>query len=191
MSRHMDELCLGAKIALRSYFLQKYHSEGKIWVMDCFAGPEGTWNRLKEMFDIDRYWGIDLKSKPGRLMLDSARILKKAGWTENVVDLDAYGSPWKHWRNMLRTAKGPKTVFLTVGVMKKAGGGSNYEKEVKAPLGIPEDWTLPASLGSSLAAMSVSYAIHQATDLGWWIRDVKEAWPQAGARYLGVRIEPQ
>lgn len=191
MSLPKFDVYLGAKIKLREFFLTTYHTPGPCSVLDCFAGPEYVWGYLRAKYPWIRYWGVDLTPKKGRLAIDSLRILEQPGWDADIVDLDAYGSPWRHWEALLRTASGPKTVFLTIGVMKKAGGGSNYLSQVREWLGIPKNWQIPPSLGSSLADFSVDYGIFRFQHSPFKLVDLREAWPQAGARYLGLRLVPR
>src|SRR5438067_975429 len=105
-----------AKLALRRHFLRQLAAQGEaIQVLDCFQGEGVMWKTLRSEFPVAGYWGVDVKPKKGRLKIDSARILEQSGWTQNVVDLDAYGSPWKHFQNLIATCQHSVTVFLTIG----------------------------------------------------------------------------
>lgn len=42
-------------------------------------------------------------------------MLTQPGWQADILDLDTYGSPWKHYNAMLPNLSGPLTVFLTIG----------------------------------------------------------------------------
>lgn len=110
-----DNSNLQAKLDLWKYFLRKYGSAAPIRVLDCCQGSGVIWNRLAAEFSIESYWGVDLKPKAGRLKIRSERILAQAGWTENVIDIDTYGSPWKHWESLLPNVRQAVTVFLTIG----------------------------------------------------------------------------
>jgi hypothetical protein len=112
-----------AKLELRRYFLRKLvEADEPINVLDCFQGEGVLWNKLRSEFPVAGYWGVDVKPKKGRLKIDSARILEQPGWTQNVVDLDAYGSPWQHFLNLISTCRHSVTVFLTIGMVKIGGG---------------------------------------------------------------------
>lgn len=102
-----DNTNLPAKLDLRRRFLRKYHAEDPANVLDCCQGDGVIWKTLRREFTIAGYWGVDTKRKPGRLRLDSSRILAQAGWLQNVVDIDTYGSPWRHWLAMLPNVKRP------------------------------------------------------------------------------------
>ncbi len=107
-----DNAHLEDKLKIRHYFLDKYAKPG-FSVIDCCAGSGHIWNTLRSEYDC-KYWGIDVKQKNGRLKADSARILG-AGATADVVDIDTYGSPWKHWLNLLPNISNNTIVFLTIG----------------------------------------------------------------------------
>jgi hypothetical protein len=85
-----------AKLELRRYFLRKYHGDGLARVLDCCQGSGLLWGTLRQEFECESYWGLDLKRKPGRLSIDSSRVLAQPGWPQDVIDIDTYGSPWKH-----------------------------------------------------------------------------------------------
>lgn len=110
-----DNACPDVKLALRRYMLDRYHVGEPIRVLDCCQGSGVLWGTLQQEYDLAGYWGVDVKHKPGRLKLDSSRILARPGWRENVIDIDTYGSPWKHWTNLIKTIDHPTTVFLTIG----------------------------------------------------------------------------
>lgn len=108
-----------AKLALRRYFLRKYHAGERFSVLDCCQGSGLLWGELRREFSDCDYWGVDLKPKSGRLKIDSVRILAQPGWTQNVIDIDTYGSPFKHWAAMLPNVTRPLTVFLTFCVTNR------------------------------------------------------------------------
>lgn len=110
-----DNANLPAKLALRRHFLDKYHRDTPPRVMDCCAGSGVIWSSLRREYEVASYWAIDVKAKRGRMQLDSSRVLQLQGWQEDVIDVDAYGSPWQHWLNILQTVDHPVTVFLTIG----------------------------------------------------------------------------
>ncbi|HZU48538.1 MAG TPA: hypothetical protein VFA16_15010, partial [Mycobacterium sp.] len=86
---------LEAKLGLRRHFLRRYHMENKPMVLDCCQGDGIIWRKLRQEFECD-YWGVDVKPKRGRLSIDSVRILAQPGWPHDVLDIDTYGSPWRH-----------------------------------------------------------------------------------------------
>lgn len=112
MASKTDNAYLTDKLALRRKLINQYTSPG-FTVMDCCAGSGQIWGELRNEYEC-RYWGIDVKRKNGRLKAQSERILE-AGATADVIDVDTYGSPWKHWFALLPHLTGQTLVFLTVG----------------------------------------------------------------------------
>lgn len=189
MSTKTDNHNPAAKLALRRHFLRKYHRRTPPRVLDCFQGSGLLWLKLGNEFDLASYWGVDLKPKKGRLKIDSARILEQRGWEADVVDLDAYGSPWTHWRHLVRTFEGEAvTVFLTVGMVRMGGG--NFDRAVLDLTGCRfQRLSLPNSLGVRLSDHVLGSALGVARDSGLAAVEVQEAFPQGRARYLGVRLQ--
>lgn len=114
MPKKSDNANLPAKLDLRRHFLRKYHADGAARVMDCCAGSGRIWFQLRREFVIASYWAIDTKPKPGRLKVDSSRILAQPGLAENVIDIND-GRPWEKWGALLPNVAQPTTVFLTLG----------------------------------------------------------------------------
>jgi hypothetical protein len=180
-----DNSNLAAKLELRRHFLRKYHATGDAWVFDAFQAQGVIWTQLKNEFSLESYWGVDLLEKKGRLRVDSARVLAQRGWRENVIDLDAYGSPWKHWHNLLGTAGHSLTVFLTLGSLK------GLKKRVltrveKTMLGI--DFKLPPAISGKLSQITVDWMLAQAC-ARFAVVEALEARPCETARYFGLRLE--
>lgn len=179
---------LSAKLELRRYFLRRYHSSAPIRVFDACQGSGVLWRKLREEFKVETYWGVDLKKKGGRLQADSAEILA-AGLSENVVDVDAYGSPWAHWAAILKTTRLPRTVFFTIG---EFGIRQRPLSRAEASLlGIePIYRTMPERMKLRLARTSTERLISLAEVRGFRIVEAAEADRGVTARYIGVRIEP-
>ena len=179
-----DNSHLEVKLELRRYFLRKYQPTGAR-VFDAFQAGGVIWGKLKKEFALESYWGVDLLEKKGRIKIDSARILEQTGWRENVIDLDAYGSPWKHWMNLLRTAERPLTVFLTQGSNNGIQRRPITRLE-KAALGI--SFKIPPAIGQGLSEVVLDFMLAQA-----WRRfsivEAVEAGPSTTARYFGLRLE--
>lgn len=193
-SKKTDNQNLGAKLHLRRYFLDKYHQQIPASVMDCCQGNGVIWRVLRREYSLAQYWGMDLKAAPGRLLLDSARVLAQPGWTEDVIDVDTYGSPWEHWLSMLPHVNKPTTVFLTIGFVRMGGGGAMAGEAIKA-LGLGR-LKCPPSLTARLHDLSVEYCIDVARQKGLRLAEIIESLPTRGngfrnVRYLGVRLEPK
>jgi|GEM_PF-940119 len=190
MAKKTDNHDLKAKLDLRRYFLRKYHAEQPPDVLDCCQGGGLIWKRLREEFAVNSYWGVDLKPKKGRLKLDSVRILQQPGWPQNVVDVDTYGSPWKHWEAMIPNLSRPTTVFLTSSWVISAGF-QQFDRVAMRAVGI-HDSILRLAPKTVLAGIT-----RQATDWLLWvaseyatIKEAVEVVSDGNARYFGIRLEP-
>lgn len=184
---------LAAKLALRRYFLGRYHCGDDLpRVLDCCQGSGLVWAALGKEFDLAGYWGLDQKPKPGRLKLDSRRVLSQAGWPQNVIDIDTYGLPWKHWVAMLPNVSRPTTVFLTLG-QRVTGTVGNVDGESLASVGLAfRRLKLPKAFHVKLARLFPVYCLARAAEFGLKIIEAVEATTpgRKNARYFGVRLEP-
>ncbi len=183
-----DNHNLEAKLMLRRYFLEKYHADKKPNVLDCCMGAGILWKRLRLEYDLGCYLGLDIKRKKGRLKIDSARYLAAGGWSHDVIDIDTYGSPWKHWFEVLKNCRNNATVFLTIGLLRIGGGGA-MQTEAKKALGIYSIKQIPMSICGALHNVSFDYCIFSAIDFGWSIVEAVEATSDGNARYVGIRIK--
>jgi hypothetical protein len=190
INKKTDNSNMRAKLELRRYFLRKYHADGRARVLDCCQGSGLIWNTLRQEFDLDSYWGVDLKPKRGRLKIDSTRILSQPGWTQNVIDIDTYGSPWKHWTGMLPNVTQPTTVFLTVGQITKGKVGSVDNISLRAAGLVFPTLRLPAAFHVKLADIFPSYCLAISCDHDIIITEAVEAVSTGSARYFGVRLRP-
>jgi hypothetical protein len=189
-SKRTDNSFLRTKLELRRYFLRRYHAAGPTWVMDCCQGEGRIWDVLRREFAMSGYWGIDTKPKAGRLLLDSSRILAQPGWRENVIDVDTYGDPWKHWLGVCCNLDHPATVFLTVGYVPANGQGS-ISMAAKEALGLLGLKHLPNALVARVHDMATPYCLNKAR-ARLNIVELCEAEPHGRyARYIGVRLEPK
>lgn len=181
----MENSHLKAKLDLRRHFLGRYHSAGERSVFDAFQAKGLLWSILRKEFPLKSYWGVDLVEKKGRVKVDSARVLAQPGWKANIVDLDAYGSPWKHWLGVLENAPGSVTVFLTVGSRKGIQRRPLMKWEQQL-LGIP--FKLPRAIGANLVPRSLDWMLAKACDR-FEVIECLEALPFTTARYFGARLE--
>jgi hypothetical protein len=167
MPRHKkrDHTALSAKLAIRRHYLRRHHSEAPPHVLDCFAGSGTIWHILRTQFPVASYTAIDLKPQPPRLQIDAANYLAAAPHAD-IIDLDAYGSPWTCYRTI--TANRPATphtftVFLTSTVRGRRGNPGRLPTDYLAQLGlqslIP---TMPIGFHSQLHLHGLPYAIHSA-----------------------------
>ena len=189
-----DNQNLWPKIELRRYFLNRYHKRGAIRVLDCCQGNGVIWSILRDEFELDSYWGVDVKKKRGRLTIKSERILSQPGWLENVIDVDTYGSPWKHWEGIIRNLIGPTTVFLTIGSVtagRGGGAGTMLPREARRAIGFAT-LPVPPSLQARIWELSIPYCLDLANKNNVEIMEAREGIPHpAKVRYIGVRIRPK
>lgn len=175
------------KLALRRYFLDKYHADGSANVLDCCQGGGVMWSEIQKTHKIASYWGLDVKPKKGRLKLDSVRVLAQPGWPQDVIDVDTYGSPWKHWFAMLPNITRPTTVFLTIGATLFCGA---TDTSSLAAMGcVFKTLKLPTTFYGALSQIGVSYCLTRCCVFSIIITDAVEAVSTGNARYIGVRIE--
>ena len=184
-----DNHNIGAKLELRRYFLRRYHKKERINVLDCCQGDGCIWARLRKEFKLESYFGVDLKPKPGRLKIDSVRLLDQPGWEQNVIDVDTYGSPWRHWMALLRFLDHPATIFLTWAKILTGGSGNLSAIECDA-LGVKfEKLKLPGAFSVKLSRLAFGYCLFSTGTNR--IIEIQEALSEGNARYIGVRLEPK
>jgi len=197
-SKKKDHGDLAAKLALRRQMLASYHGDGAPFrVLDACQGAGTIWGALRVDFPAARVTGLDRKAKAGRLRMDSVRLLASGRWDFDVIDVDTYGSPWRHWEALLATARRPVLVFLTHG---QAGvpAASNVPREVSAAMGLDGLRRLPPTLrntvgtkfgasyvlvrGVRASAVAVTAACQTQSRRGHGL---------AVTRYYGLRLEPK
>ena len=176
-----DNHNLDAKLKLRRLFLK-----GGERVLDCFSGEsESIWRTLRREYEFSEYLALDVKRKRNRLKIDSLRFLQGQKWGQDVVDLDAYGAPWAHWGEVIKSDRHSQlVVFLTIGTASY-GLLSNFAKK---SLGIPPE--TPRGMERELGEISVSFCLAECCKHGWIVDEAIEAVnPGGNARYIGVKIK--
>lgn len=182
-TKKTDNSNFDGKLLLRRHFLDLYPPHS---VLDCCQGGKKIWGKLLKDYPV-KYLGVDVKPKKGRLQVDSTKILGQPGWDYDVIDIDTYGSPWRHWQNALKFAPGDVTIFLTIGLVKIMGGG--LCREVMEWLGFKKFHPpIPTSLAAKCSDLALPYALDRARRAGFQIELVLEAPRSKNARYLGVRL---
>ena len=176
---------LGAKLDLRRWFLDKYSED--INVLECCQGAGVMWSILKKEYPVRSHWGIDLKPKKGRLKLDSVRVLLQPGWPQNVIDVDTYGSPWKHWFAILETCDHPVTVFLTIG-QRVTGTVGRLSNECFSALGIP--FKIPVGFHPKLGKYAVTHCLARGWGYGTMVDVMEIDSGNRNVRYIGARFIP-
>lgn len=157
--------------------------------MDCCQGSGRIWAALGEEFSVASYWPLDQKSKKGRLKIDSSRVLAQPGWTQNVIDVDTYGAPWRHWLALLPNVQRPVTVFLTSG-----RGGPNRirlgDDELDAMgLTLPRVRRMSGAITHTLGDLAARFLLSAPDRFRLTVSEAVEA-AGRNARYFGLRLEP-
>lgn len=192
-----DNHNLQAKLDLRRHFLRQLPMDRPLSVLDCFSGSEVIWTKLRTEFNVGEYLALDTKAKANRLKLDSLKYLQVQRWQHDVIDLDAYGSPWRHWMEVLKRGQNC-IVFLTVGNLqtdqKTIGNLSNrqFENAVAEFLGITFATERHAELqpfSRVINGLCLDYLLDQANVQGFNLKEVTEAVNKGGnARYFGLEL---
>jgi len=180
-----DNTNVETKLHLRRHFLRTYHAEGGT-VLDACQGEGKLWGQLRQEFPALRYTGADMKPRAVGVMVDSRRLLAMRDWPWDIIDVDTYREPWGHWQNLCETVSRPVTVFLTIGLVRMAGGVvSNC---CKRAAGLPDE--TPGCLAASVVDLIFNQLLWYPVRLGWQIENVLEATPRQRARYIGLRLVP-
>ncbi len=157
-------------------------------VLDCFSGEsEAIWSTLRKEYQISEYVALDIKAKKNRLKIDSLRFLQAQKWAFDVVDLDAYGSPWSHWMEVLKTKRQSEViVFLTIG---SAVFGRLSSIALRC-MNLPAE--TPAGMHKQLSTESVSFMLAECYKFDWIVVKASEAMNHGGsARYLALQLKKQ
>lgn len=183
MARKTDNADLAVKLELRRALLDGLAPAALVF--DAAAGEGVLWGVLGRELDV-RVFGVDRKRKKGRLSIDSLRILQQPGLPYDVIDLDVYGSPWRHYYAALRNAaRAELRIFLTAG---SAGLHGSLDREAWEVLGVTRPEMVPAGFGARLSRWAAPHLLGAAVSLGWTIEQRLES--SAGrALYYGVRLE--
>lgn len=185
--KQTDNRFLAPKLLLRKYFVEKYFGQNEAAVCDCCAGDKVVWGNLLCDFPKLNYVGFDVKHKRYAFRIDSARILDLP-CSFDVVDIDTYGEPWKHYFNMLKNnAKDFVVVFLTIGFIRAAGGGNSSLLARKIFFGAAAN-SIPRSYASDYIFKNANFLIAKAFDYQYDIIEAQEAFPEENARYIGVAL---
>lgn len=187
MPAQTDNHNLAAKLALRRHALRAWGTRRPLRVLDCFAGGQVIWTTLRAEFPVAEYLSFDLKPRRGRLKLDSLRFLTDQRWAHTIIDLDAYGSPWSHWVQVLRRGRAC-LVFLTIG-SRNNGAGTRIARDALEVAQIPAE--LPFGLHCGLLGTVNERCLAACFRFGLRPRSAFEAPnPGGNARYLAVHLEP-
>lgn len=181
-----DNALMEPKIELRRYFLQKYKPSR---VLECCQGSGVLWSILQKEFDVSLI-GFDVKPKRGRLKVDSSRLMYLPDINYDVIDIDTYGSPWKHYLPLVENLSCSATIFLTIGMIKMGGGG-NMDNKCRKVIGLNKIKIIPPSIltRDTILQLSINSCIYEAEKNNFKIIETVEAFPQKNAKYIGIRLE--
>lgn len=181
-----DNASLAPKLEIRRRLLTAYHRDTPPRVFDACQGSAVLWTRLRAEYPC-RYWGVDVKERKGRVKVDSARVLEQPGWDFDVIDIDTYGAPWRHYSAVCRNLPGPVSVFLTIGSTMFKGA---LDKTSFAFLGLgPIADKMPTSFARKITPMALDHCVAMSYTYGV---AVEAAWKAAAgsATYYGLRLVP-
>lgn len=184
-----DNTNLNAKLELRRLCLQRYHAGTVPAVLDCCCAEQQLWSVLRNEFEV-KYLGVDKEKKKNQLVMQSERLLQLP-INYDVIDIDTYGQPWKHWRAMLPNLTKPVTVFLTIGQIRFNGIGAVGSEDpwVFEAMGAKfERLKIPASFGYRVAERATLSCLAWAYNFDLKIDAFLEAPRSKNARYIAVRI---
>lgn len=181
-----DNKALAPKLAIRRHLLTTFHAGTIPSVFDACQGGGVLWTRLREEFEC-RYWGVDVKLKKGRVAVESSRVLEQPGWDFDVVDIDTYGAPWKHYAAVCRNLTKPTTVFLTIGSTLWLGAMDTTSLEALGLASLMNK--MPKSFRRKVTPLGVDHCVAMCYTYNV---EAVAAWrASAGnATYYGIRLAP-
>ena len=183
-SRKTDNKYLAEKVALRTYFLRKYHQDNAK-VFDCCQGAGLIWKTIRKEFKVASYWGVDLKARPGRVAMNSVDVLNRK-LTDNVIDVDTYGEPWQHWLTMLPNIVQPTTVYLTWTSLCSINMSSIVKRHV-----FGGELRMPSSLFGKLWDYANATLLTAPEQHGLEIVECMETVNKTPSRYIGIHVRPK
>lgn len=180
----VDNQFFQIKLNLRLEYIRRY---GGVTAFDCCQGSMRLWSEILKEYPNIKYFGVDKKPKPGRHKVDSSRILEIENLSWDIVDIDTYGDPWKHYINLCKNTSCDVTVFLTNG--KGAGKLSNVSNTVCDLLHIPEN--TPQTLRLAAVDNNIDRVIHSCIRYGIIATDIIEVKPSDTVCYYAMRLKKQ
>jgi hypothetical protein len=130
-----DNSDLAGKLLVRRAALEALGGE-RARVLDCFAGEghmfEKAWNVAEAYLGIERRFARPAGDPRGECWRGDNRMLVDRAFARepwNIVDLDAYGSPWQLLRRVARAATGSRLVVtLTCGLSRSMCGSTSLPR---------------------------------------------------------------
>jgi hypothetical protein len=133
----LDNRHFGDKIALREAILREA-GFGELHVLDLFAGAGHVWREMQKRHNVATYLPVDSKPRmPGTLKLEVNARTVQAFTPDNfnVIDIDAYGSPWELLPHLMSGTKA-LAIFLTFGNVDP----HRLSKFLATAVGMPLPW---------------------------------------------------
>lgn len=182
-----DNSNLSGKLALRRYFMSRYHAEGA-YVFDAFQGSGVIWPaHLLREFPNTRYWGVDVVPRKGRMAINCLKILRSKNLPFDVIDLDCYGFPWRYLSAVLKNINRPTTVFITLGSSGNMKGMTRLTDYERAILRIP--FPVPMCPGVIVRDLVIKYVVQYISGYGIIVIEAKQAVINQPTQYIGLRLE--
>ncbi len=120
-----DNSFLYGKIALRIEAIKQFE---EIKVLDCFGGKGVIWDKIKEINKKQKIEIVSLEIEKGKnkkaIEGDNLKLLPSIDLSEfNIIDIDAYGSPFKQLDIVLNNNTLKKgTIFFITDIQIMQGG---------------------------------------------------------------------
>lgn len=184
MKKKTDNSNLGIKVDLRRKYLDRY---GGTACLDCCQGDTKIWGVLREEYPDIKYMGVDKKKKSGRHKIDSARLLKLNGLQWDVVDIDVYGDPFRHYILLYKNMTLPTTVFLTF--WHGMGAMSNISNDIKDCLCLPKK--TPQYLCFLAAKKYITIVLHSCRKCDIIAHDITHVRQSDAVEYFALRLTPK
>ena len=155
--------------------------------MDACQGAGKIWQRIRRRFPCT-YMGADTALRTVGVKVDSVRLFDLP-WEWDVIDVDTYGEPWRHWEAICRTCRQPVTVFLTVGIVRMFGWSPKASPYIHRALGCPDE-TPPAIESQYMEDMHAWLLSYAAKLYGRTIEDCRRVVGNSRVSYYGCRLLP-
>lgn len=132
-NRQIDNSCLALKIKLRTINIPE-----KPVILDCFHGNGVIWDTIKRQYPKEyKIVGIEKQNRKGlgSIYGDNIKVIPTLDLSKyNVIDMDAYGSPYQQIKAMFKNKTlNPGTIVYYTFIQTAQG---TVEKSLLAGIGI-------------------------------------------------------
>lgn len=184
MQKQTDNSNLDVKLRLRRRYLERY---GGTACLDCCQGNMELWKVLRNEYPNIKYMGVDKKQKSGRHKIDSLRLLQLKGLIWDIIDIDTYGDPFKHFFLLYKNITLPTTVFLTYGHGMRSM--SNISAVMKNALRLPEK--TPQYLCYLASTRYIEIVLHSCIEYDIMAHDITHVRQSDTVEYFALRLTPK